>query len=606
MHQVTGTVSRDGGPVTPTARTRAVYMPESPMTAGDKRIRMREEAERRQEERRKSVRTGALRRARQRASDQAATGRGQGRRKPVALDETEEERKKREKESVEAWRAWAAACVATNYIQPRRSLHPHLDKGIPTPSPRFSKSRTASQSAAPPRNTSPKFVSESSVRPAETDGMDGISPNSKGLTRTRSLEDGCTRTSDEYISIRRERPRFRHAYTEGMEVTIRFRDTSPSPTRVDHPTFVSAPLTPFIMESPNELLVLRNRLESKIMRGLLLELVQAVAAYVGAADSSLNHFNADENGERKAGATSISSASFCLTSVRRARRIGALDTDPENDRIFWAREVQAVWADLAEAAGNPRYIPTIYRRAEYHADDDALETYDTAPDAYVRMLDDLEELLWGELEPPEDELPFAWEIEERVKAVGDSDFDSKSVNNADLASLKDSTSGRGASVSSAPAVGRRHRPSMWTNDFLSALQEGSDVAGGHGPTPQEAAPLAPIKELDFTQPGDAWTLACPGVKLLPGLNTLDLDLNTLPVESFVPRSQQQREAPSRVGSVNSRSPSVAVAASRRGTMAAVVETDGEGASGKTKEQLAEEGRARFAAWKASRQVQPLK
>lgn len=104
MHPITGTVSREGGPVTPTSRTRPVYMPESPMTAGDKRIRMREEAEQRQAERRKFVRTNVLRRTRQRANDEAGMRQGQGRRKPVALNETEEERKKREKESVEAWR----------------------------------------------------------------------------------------------------------------------------------------------------------------------------------------------------------------------------------------------------------------------------------------------------------------------------------------------------------------------------------------------------------------------------------------------------------------------------------------------------------------------
>lgn len=454
------------------------------------------------------------------------------------------------------------------------------------------------------------------MRPADNDGRDDLSPNSKGLTRTRSLDYGRAITMDEHASPRCERPKIRQAYTEGMEVTIRFRDTSASPTRVDHPTFVSSPLLPpSVMEEPNELLVLRGRLGSKIMRGLLLELVQAVAAYVEAAEASSIPSNDDESGrhERDTGPASLHSVSYCLNSVRRARRINVLDTDVESDCVFWKREVQAVWSDLAEVAGNPGYIPNIYRRAEYHAvNNDPLETYDTDRDAYVRMLENLEELLWGELEPPDDELPFAWEIEERIKAVGDSDLplfagDSKSVNNDDLASWKALTVSHGGPLSATPAVLKRHRPSVWTNDFLSALQEGGG-AGGHGPSPQDTGPLAPIQELDFTQPGDAWTLACPGVKLIPGLNTLDLDLNALHVESFVPKHQQQqqlREAPSRVGSVNSRSPSVTVAASRRGTMSAAG-GDGEGASGKTKEQLAEEGRARFAAWKASRQVQPLK
>lgn len=110
LHQLTGTVSREDAPVTPTSRTRPAYMPESPMTAGDKRIRMREEAERRRAERRQTVRTSALRRARHRTNEQATISHGQGRRKPVALNETDEERKKREKESVEAWRV---CCMST-------------------------------------------------------------------------------------------------------------------------------------------------------------------------------------------------------------------------------------------------------------------------------------------------------------------------------------------------------------------------------------------------------------------------------------------------------------------------------------------------------------
>lgn len=354
------------------------------------------------------------------------------------------------------------------------------------------------------------------------------------------------------------------------------------------------------------------------MRGLLLELVQAVAAYVEAAESSLGSSAdvEDRHGTQDVGPTSLSSTSFCLTSVRRARRIGVLDTNVESDRVFWEQEVRAVWADLAEAAGNPRYIPSIYARAEYQTDDNELEMFNTDPEAYVRTLEDLEEMLWGELEPPEDELPFAWEIEERIKLVGDSEDappvpESKLAHNDDLASWKAFAAGHGGSISVPPAAGRRHRPSVWANDFLSALQEGGS-ADGHGPSHQEAGPLAPIQELDFTQPGDAWTLSCPGVKLLPGLNTLDLDLNSLQVDSYVPRQQQQsqpyhqRESSSRAGSINSRSPSVAVAASRRGTTVVEAESEGEGASGKTKEQLAEEGRARFAAWKASRQVQPLK
>ncbi|KAJ9102478.1 hypothetical protein QFC21_002878 [Naganishia friedmannii] len=621
MHQITGTVSREGGPVTPAAaRTRPAYMPESPMTAGDKRIRMREEAEQRQADRRKSVRMSALRRARQRANHQATVSQGQRRSKPVALNETDEERKKREKESVEAWRAWAAACVATNYIQPRRSLHPHLDKSTPAAPPGVPKGRVTSRSAAPSRVPSPNFASEAPRRLAERDVTDGISPNSKGLMRTRSLDDGRTITMNQHASSRCDRPQLRQAYTEGMEVTIRLRDTSASPTRVDHTALVSSPpLAPSVMEEPNELLVLRNRLSSKIMRSLLLELVQAVAAYVEAVEASFSHSTNDGNDhdEGTIGPASLSSVSFCLTSVRRARRFGVFDTDAGSDRVFWEREVRAVWTDLAEAAGNPLYIPTMYGRAEYHSDDDALDTYNTAPDtyntapdAYVRMLDDLEELLWGGLEPPEDELPFAREIEERIKVVGDLDSgplagDSKSANKDEFSSWKALTSSHGGSVSTAPAAGRRHRPSVWTNDFLSALQEGGG-AGGKGPASQEAGPLASIQELDFTQPGDAWTLACPGVRLLPGLNTLDLDLNSLPVDTFVPRQQQQqRDASSRVGNLDSRSPSVAVVASRRGTTATAEEGDGEGASGKTKEQLAEEGRARYAAWKASRQVQPL-
>jgi hypothetical protein len=397
---------------------------------------------------------------------------------------------------------------------------------------------------------------------------------SPDLGRTRSLErpflpdihgDWKSRPTS-------RRPSLRQAYTAGVEVSIRFLG----------PEAVEPPVQLFESEGPpNYLLALRNRLASSIIRTILLELVHAVACYLEALSAVTAN---DQEGEQRQ-----SVATFCDEGVRRARKLGVLDTSPVSDRDFWRDEAREIWLDLESVAGKPRYIRSTYQRGGYDKDN-ALEAFNTTDEEYPRLLVDLEELMWGGLEPPEDEIPYAWEVEEMLKSTGQQE---RNLSVAESVSVSGSrrASANSQALSTSHFSGRRRMQSVWTNDFLSALQEGDDTDAPVHPLATE-----PVKPLDFSQLDDDWTSSCPGVKLVPGLTTLDLDLNQLQVDPLLPSRRR-----SSLDASPSRGPS------RRGSSRTGQSgNDGAGASGKTKEQLAEEGRARFEAWRASRQVQPLK
>lgn len=83
------------------SRPQAVYMPESPVTTGDKRIQQRKEMEVKPVEKRKVILGHAFGKSNSRSRAPRAV---HGKRKVLLLNETDEERRKREKESVEAWR----------------------------------------------------------------------------------------------------------------------------------------------------------------------------------------------------------------------------------------------------------------------------------------------------------------------------------------------------------------------------------------------------------------------------------------------------------------------------------------------------------------------
>lgn len=424
----------------------------------------------------------------------------------------------------------------------------------------------------PSRGASPRSSQQLAMHVNDTEAP--LKVESPDLGRTRSLErpflpdihgDWKTRPTS-------RRPSLRQAYTAGVEVSIRFLG----------PEAVEPPVQLFETEGPpNYLLALRNRLASSIIRTVLLELVHAVACYLEALSATTAK---DQEGEQRQ-----SSDTFCDEAVRRARRVGALDTSPAGDRDFWRDEVRELWLDLECVAGKPRYIRSIYQRGGYDKDD-ALEAFETRDEEYPRLLVDLEELMWGGLEPPEDEIPYAWEVEEILKSTGQQER-SLSVGESGSVGGSRRASANSQALSTSHFSGRRRMQSVWTNDFLSALQEGDDTDAPIHPLATE-----PVKPLDFSELGDDWTSSCPGVKLVPGLTTLDLDLNQLQVDPLLPSRRRSSleaspsRAPSRRGS------------SRTGQSG----NDGLGVSGKTKEQLAEEGRARFEAWRASRQVQPLK
>lgn len=81
-------------------RHQPVYMPESPVTIGDKRIQQRKESQIQQTEKKRVILGHAFGKSNSRQTPPRAAQR----RKALLLNETEEERRKREKESVEAWR----------------------------------------------------------------------------------------------------------------------------------------------------------------------------------------------------------------------------------------------------------------------------------------------------------------------------------------------------------------------------------------------------------------------------------------------------------------------------------------------------------------------
>lgn len=81
-------------------RQQAVYMPESPVTTGDKRIRQRKESEAQQADKKRVI----LGHAFGKSNSRSRPPRAANRKRTLLLNETDEERRKREKESVEAWR----------------------------------------------------------------------------------------------------------------------------------------------------------------------------------------------------------------------------------------------------------------------------------------------------------------------------------------------------------------------------------------------------------------------------------------------------------------------------------------------------------------------
>ncbi|KAI5453220.1 hypothetical protein NCC49_006245 [Naganishia albida] len=567
---------RDHAPISPDANAnlplsppgKTVYMPESPVTTGDKRIQQLKELQIPHADKKRVILGHAFGKShsRQRPPRMAQ------RKKALLLNETDEERRKRERESVEAWRAWAAACVASNYITPRQSLpRTHLGPDTPT---RKKQDRSGRHPLS--RSASPRSSQQLSMHVNGTEAP--LKAGSLDMPRTKSLERSFLPDFHDWRSRpSSRRPSLRQAYTDGVEVSIRFfpKSVELSPRQVLEEA-IEPPVQLFDTEGrPNYLLALRNRLASSIIRTILLELVHAVACYLEAV-SATGQPPAEESKDP---------VTFCDEAVRRARRVGILDNTPASDRDFWRDEVRELWFDLESVAGKPRYIRSIYKRGEYDKAE-TLEAFKTSDEEYPRLLVDLEELMWGGLEPPEEELPYAWEVEEQLKLTGQQER-SPSIAESSVAGSR-RASANSQAISTSHLSGRRRIHSVWANDFLSALQEGDDADAPAHPLTNE-----PVEPLDFSQLGDDWTSACPGVKLVPGLTTLDLDLNALPVDPPVPgRGRAAEVSPSRVPS---RAPS------RRGSS-----KGSGGASGKTKEQLAEEGRARFEAWKASRQVQPLK
>jgi hypothetical protein len=82
-----------------TPRHQTVYMPESPVTTGDKRIRQRKESEAQHVDKKKMILGHPFGKNSRDRPPRAAN-----RKRALLPNETEEERRKREKESVEAWR----------------------------------------------------------------------------------------------------------------------------------------------------------------------------------------------------------------------------------------------------------------------------------------------------------------------------------------------------------------------------------------------------------------------------------------------------------------------------------------------------------------------
>ena len=175
--------------------------------------------------------------------------------------------------------------------------------------------------------------------------------------------------------------------------------------------------SPRVSTSENPFLLIASRLSSRRVRPIILELIRSLGHYIYAVWTIEQQGPCPWIGDDDHPLARRTWRSHVLCAVDAARQEGVVPSPDLYQLTFWRTEVEYGLHDANAAVGIMKKQGWAFTRAlrsgKYGSVEDTNVLSGAAAGNIVRMLNDLEEALWGEGEPRETDL--AWEV--------DADFD---------------------------------------------------------------------------------------------------------------------------------------------------------------------------------------